>query len=333
MQFEVFMKKLFIALTLLAVNYCFAVDVKSLVPAAEKNVSDALKGSDGRMKANAIEVASSTGQVQFAPKIAELLKDPVVPVRFAAALAIGDLQYKTSEQMLQKFLDDPDLNVRIAAACALYKLGNKQYLSIIQASAKQNDQTVKANVAMLLGKLKSTESLPILYKIKDEPNSNDASAFSATEAIARIGDEKIYPKIWAMLISVYADDRYMGTRAMGSFGGTKGAEALLTMLEDEVPEVRLSAAELLGSLGDPSGTMIVLEYLTNADQKDEKMKQKDEKRVMDMRNAIAALAIGQIGDAKLIEYLPKLLKSDSPAVRLSASKSVFILAAKSPNLP
>lgn len=321
------MKKLFVVLVpILIINYCFAANVKNLIPTAEKIVSDGLKNSDGRIKANAIEVASSTGQVQFAPKIVELLKDPMVPVRFAVALAIGDLQYKTSEKTLKKLLDDPDLNVRIATAYALYKFGNKQYLSMIQASAKQDDQTVRANVAMLLGKLKSTESLPVLYGIKDDPNSNDISAFNATEAIARIGDEKIYPKIWAMLISVYADDKYMGTRAMGAFGGTRGADALLTMLEDEVPEVRLSAAELLGSLGDPSGTMIVLEYLANTDQK-------DEKRVIDMRDAIAALAIGQIGDAKLIEYLPKLLKSDSPAVRLSASKSVFILAARSSNLP
>lgn len=321
------MKKLFVVLVpILIINYCFAANVKNLIPTAEKIVSDGLKSSDGRIKANAIEVASSTGQVQFAPKIVELLKDPMVPVRFAAALAIGDLQYKTSEKTLKKLLDDPDLNVRIATAYALYKFGNKQYLSMIQASAKQDDQTVRANVAMLLGKLKSTESLPVLYGIKDDPNSNDVSAFNATEAIARIGDEKIYPKIWAMLISVYADDKYMGTRAMGAFGGTRGADALLTMLEDEVPEVRLSAAELLGSLGDPSGAMIVLEYLANTDQK-------DEKRVIDMRDAIAALAIGQIGDAKLIEYLPKLLKSDSPAVRLSASKSVFIIAARSSNLP
>jgi HEAT repeat protein len=346
------MKKLFVVLvSILIINYCFAAEVKDLVPAAEKIVSEGLKSPDGRIKANAIEVASSTGQVQFAPKIVELLRDPIMPVRFSAALAIGDLQYQTSEQTLRKFLDDPDLNVRLATACALYKFGNKQYLSTIQASAKQNDQTVRANVAMLLGKLKNSESLPVLYGIKDDPNSSDTAAFGATEAIARIGDEKIYPKIWAMLISAYADDRYMGTRAMGAFGGAKGADALLTMLEDEVPEVRLSAAELLGSLGDPSGKMVVFEYLTNAaDQKDQKdlidpkapknqKKQKDEtiekpsKKVLDMRDAIAALAIGQIGDAKLIEYLPKFLKSDSPHVRLAASKSVFILAAKSPKLP
>ena len=321
------MRKLLVALIpFLIMSYCLGADVKSLVSEAEKIVSNGLKDPDGRVKANAIEVASSTGQIQFAPQIAELLKDPVVPVRFAAALAIGDLQYKASEKILRKLLNDSDINVRIAASYALCKFGERQYLSVIQASTKEDDQTVRANAAMLLGKLKSTESLPVLYQLKDNPNSNDTAAFNATEAIARIGDEKIYPKIWAMLISAYVDDRYMGTRAMGALGGAKGAGALLTMLDDEALEVRLSAAELLGGLGDPSGRMIVLEYFTQTGSK-------DEKRVIDMRNTIAALAIGQIADAKLTEYLPRLLKSDSPVVRLAASKSVFILAAGGQKLP
>ena len=318
---------IFVIIILVISSYCLGADVKSLVSDAEKIVSNSLKDQDSRIKANAIEVASSTGQIQFAPQIAELLKDPVVPVRFATALAIGDLQYKASDKNLRKFLNDPDINVRIAAAYALCKFGEQQYLSVIQASTKEDDQTVKANAAMLLGKLKSTESLPVLYQLKDSPNSNDTAAFNAAEAIARIGDEKIYPKIWAMLISAYADDRYMGTRAMGALGGAKGAGALLTMLEDEVLEVRLSAAELLGGLGDPSGKMIVLEYFTQAGSKDEK-----QIFAIDTRNAIAALAIGQIADAKLTEYLPRLLKSESPAVRLAASKSVFILAAGSQKL-
>ncbi|MHB0945726.1 MAG: HEAT repeat domain-containing protein [Sedimentisphaerales bacterium] len=335
------MKKLFIiSVFLVAVNYCFAADVRNLIPTAERIVSNGLKSPDARIKSNAIEVASSTGQVQFAPKIADLLKDSAVLVRFASALAIGDLQYKTSGRTLRNLLNDPDINVRIAAAYALCKFGERQYLSVIQASANQDDSDIKTHAAMLLGKLKSTESLPILYKLKDDPNSDKNVSIYAAEAIARIGDEKIYPKLWAMLISAYADDRYMGVCAMGALGGTKGTNALLTMLEDEIPEVRLSAAEQLGSLGDPSGTMVVLEYLTNIEQKDkktepkdEKADPKDEKMATDTRDAIAAMAIGQIGDAQLIEYLPKLLKSDSPSVRLAASKSVFIIAAKSPKLP
>ncbi len=297
-----------------------SVTAKSLISKAEKAVSACLKDPDSRIRANAVEAASVGEKSVFLAKIIGLLKDEIVPVRFAAAVALGDLQYEKAENQLRRLLKDPDLNVRIAAAYALCRLGGNKSLSIIEKAARVDDQTVKANAAMLLGKLKSKESLPVLYKLKDSEDSSDTVAFNATEAIARIGDEKIYQKIWTMLISVYADDRYMGVCAMGALGGTKGANSILTMLDDEVPEVRLAAAEQLGMLGDTSGEFVVLEYLADPGRQD--------KIEAERCNVLAALAIGQIGTEKLAEYLPKLLKNDSPAVRLAAAKSIFVLAGR-----
>jgi HEAT repeat protein len=309
----------FVISFLMAGNYCRGSEaVKGLVAEAEKAVSASLKSPDGRIRSNAIEVVSAGGKSVFLPKIVKLLNDKVAPVRFAAAVALGDLQYKKGENQLEQLLKDPDLNVKMAAAYAFCRLGEKQYLSIIERAAQTDDQTAKANAAMLLGKLKSKESLTILYSLKDSENSSDTVAFNATEAIARIGDEKIYPKIWTMLISVYADDRYMGVRAMGALGTAGGANALLTMLDDEVTEVRLAAAEQLGLMGDASGQFVVLEYLAGSQQQ--------EKIAAERCNVLAALAIGQIGTEKLAEYLPKLLKNDSPAVQLAAAKSIFMLA-------
>jgi HEAT repeat protein len=309
----------FIVIALTVPNYCKASEAaKGLVAEAQRAVLAGLKSPDGRIRANAIEVVSAGQKDTFLPKIVELLSDPVMPVRFAAAVALGDTQYEKAEKQLQQLLNDPDLNVKIAAAYALCKMGQMQYLPIIEKAAGVEDQTVGANAAWLLGKLKSAKSLAILYHLKDSKDSSDSVAFSATEAIAKIGDEKIYAKIWTMLISVSADDRYMGICAMGALGGDKGANAILTMLDDEVTEVRLTAAEQLGTLGDLSGQLVVLEYLTNS--------QRQEKIIAERCNTLAALAIGQIGTEKLVEYLPKLLKNDSPAVRLAAAKSVFILA-------
>ncbi|OHB56903.1 MAG: hypothetical protein A2173_00460 [Planctomycetes bacterium RBG_13_44_8b] len=311
----------FIAFILTVPDYCKASEIaKSLVGEAEKVVKAGLKSPDGRIRANAIEVVSAGRQDTFLPKIVELLGDPVVPVRFAAAVAIGDIQYEKAKKQLRQLLNDPDLNVQIATAYALCKTGQMQYLPVIEKVADAEDQTVKANAAWLLGKLKSAKSLALLYRLKDSKDSSNSVAFNATEAIARIGDEKIYTKIWAMLISVYADDRYMGIRAMGALGGSKGANAILTMLEDDVIEVRLTAAEQLGALGDTSGELVVLEYLTGS--------QRQEKIVAERCNTLAALAIGQIGTEKLAAELPKLLKNDSPAVQLAAAKSVFILAGR-----
>jgi HEAT repeat protein len=309
----------FIAFILTVPNYCKASEAaKSLVAEAQRAVLAGLKSPDGRIRANAIEVVSAGQKDTFLPKIVELLSDPVMPVRFAAAVALGDTQYEKAEKQLQQLLNDPDLNVKIAAAYALCKMGQMQYLPIIEKAAEAEDQTVEANTAWLLGKLKSAKSLAILYHLKDSKDSSDSVAFNAVEAIAKIGDEKVYAKIWTMLISVYADDRYMGICAMGALGGDRGANAILTMLDDEVIEVRLAAAEQLGMLGDTSGEVVVLEYLTGS--------QRQEKIIAERCNTLAALAIGQIGTGKLAEHLPKLLKNDSPAVRLAAAKSVFILA-------
>ena len=292
--------------------------IKSLVPNAEKIVLNGLKSSDARIRSNAIEVVASGQKIELMPKVVALLDDADMPVRFAAAVALGDTQYKAGEKKLVQSLKDSDLNVVIAVSYALCKLGNQEYLAMIENSAKTDDQTVKANAAMLLGKLKSKRSLPLLYKLKDNPDSSDTVAFNAVEAIARIGDDKIYSKIWTMLISVYADDRYMGVYAMGAFGGVKGANAIITLLDDDVVEVRLTAAEELGMLGDKSGQIVVLEYLNSPESA--------EKETIERRNTLAALAIGQIGTEPLIAHLPKLLKNDSPFVRLAAAKSIFILA-------
>ena len=74
----------------------------------------------------------------------------------------------------------------------------------------------------------------------------------AAEAIAMLRDHRIYPKLWTRLISAYADDRVIGIRAMGALGTDEAKNAIVTMLDDPVPEVRLAAAEQLGRLGDPT---------------------------------------------------------------------------------
>ncbi|MFA5292804.1 MAG: hypothetical protein WC496_07195 [Phycisphaerae bacterium] len=312
---------IFIISLLITANYCTGSEtVKSLVPEAEAIVLNSLKSSDARIRANAVEVISEGKKTEMMENVVALLDDPAVAVRFAAVVAIGDMLYGPGEAKLKPLLKDPDLNVAVATAYALYKIGGDiKYLKPIEDSADSPDQTVKANVAMLLGKLKSKHSLPILHKLKDDLNAGDAVALNATEAIARIEpNDEIYKKIWTMLISVYADKRYMGVRAMGAFGGVKGANAIITLLDDEVAEVRLAAAEQLGMIGDNSGQIVILEYLNNPEQA--------EKPIIDRRNVLAALAIGSIGTEPLIAHLPKLLKNESQPVRLAAAESIFILA-------
>ena len=130
-------------------------------------------------------------------------------------------------------------------------------------------------------------------------------------------DERIYPKLWTQLISAYADDRILGIRAMGELGTEQAKNAILTMLDDTVPEVRLAAAEQLGKLGEPVGQAKVAEVF-----------EKDLLAGMDMESrqrvkVLSALAIGEIDSESLARHLPPLLKDSSKPVRLAAAKAVL----------
>jgi len=94
------------------------------------------------------------------------------------------------------------------------------------------------------------------------------------------------------------------------------------MLKDDVPEVRLVAAEQLGYLGDTEGEKIVANALTH--DVSAATDQETKARIQ----TLAAMAIGQIRTPLLKKFLPELLKSDSQFARLAAAKAVFQCAQK-----
>ncbi|MCK4752936.1 MAG: HEAT repeat domain-containing protein [Planctomycetes bacterium] len=300
-----------------ATNSPETINISELLPKAREIISAGLSDSNPNMRTISIEVIADTKQMKFMPKVQRLLQDEFVHVRFLAALAIGDVQYSLAEGDVSQLLKDEDENARIAAAYALVKLGHTEKIDILRKAIASSNQTVRANAALLLGKTGDRNSLKFLYWALRHKDSEDKVKFQAVEAIAKIGDERIYPKLWAMLRNVYADDRVTGARGMGALGTTNARNVLLTILDDDVPEVRLAAAEQLGMLGDTSGEPEVLEVLKKnaftglSKEDDERLKTR------------AALAIGRIGTSSVTKYLPGLLENKSNLVRIAAAKAVF----------
>ncbi len=290
--------------------------------AAMRILIGSLGDLDPQMRANAIEVVAATKHIRLMPKVERLLKDEFSPVRFLAALAVGDMQYSLATDDMIPLLKDPDQNVQMATAYAMYKLGHSEYLPVFRNAIASEDQTVRANAALLLGKSGDKSALKYLRWALQRKDSDDRVVLQAAEAIAMLGDEQIYPKLWTRLISAYADDRVIGISAMGALGTEQAKNALFTMLEDPVLEVRLAAAEQLGKLNDPVGEIEVKRVfeqnvLANMDEM-------GQERV----KVLAALAIGEIGTKTLTDHLPDLLKDRSKFVRLAAAKAVFRAAMK-----
>lgn len=280
-------------------------------------IQAALADNDPLVRNRAIEVVASTRQLKLMPQVHRLLQDKFVPVRFAAALAVGDLEYSPAKRSVNKLLKDNDANVIIAAAYAMGKLGSFEYLEVLHKAATNEDQKVRANAVLLLGKSGDKSSLRLLWHAMQDKDSDDRVVYQSAEAIAMLGDEQIFPKLWTMLISAYADVRLMGVRAMGKLGTPEAKNALIGMLDDDILEVRLVAAEQLGVFRDPIGEPKVLDVF------EKKLTRILDKQASERTNVLTALAIGQIRTPGLRKFLPQLLENESKFVRIAAAKAVF----------
>jgi len=285
-------------------------------------VLDGLADPNPQIRANAVEVVATTRQVRFMPRVQKLLRDETVPVKFVAIMAVGDLEYAMAKNDVAQFVNDPNPNIRMAAAYAMMKLGDTQFYKVFRDQVTSEDQTVRANAVLLLGKSGQKDAIRFLYWTLRRPDSADKVVLQALESIAMQHDEQIYPVLWSRLISAYADDRLLGIRAMGALGTEQAKNAIITMLDDNVIEVRLAAAEQLGKLGEPIGEAQVAEIF-----------EKNLLAGMDTESqlrvkVLSALAIGEIGSESLAKHLPQLLQDPSKPVRLAAAKAVLRQMAK-----
>ncbi len=316
------------ALTLILILACLITGCQSAFPSPDSTdtplqskayeiIYNGLNDADPIIRSNAVEVVGTTRLMRLMPRVAQLFRDPVVPVRFQALIAAGDLQYTMAARDIQQIYLEPqeDINVRMAAAYALVQLGSPKHANYYKQQIKNPDSTIRANAALLIGKSGQRSGLPLLEWAINNPQSDERVRLQALESLAMLQSPSAYEKIWTRLISAFADDRIMGIQAMAHLKSQQAISAIGTMLDDQVPEVRLAAAEQLGKLGDPIGEAVVRKVLEKPVSGD---------MATQMRTKImATLAVGEIKSESLNRYLPKLLKDPSRIVQLAAAKAVF----------
>lgn len=298
----------------------FGAGAKGLIKKAETIIWDGLNDTDPYVQANAIEVAAATNNLKFMPIIEKLLASDFVPVRFAAALAVGDFRYLPAKRRLKILLNAPDRHTKIAAAYALSKLGSDNSLTIVKQALTAGDINLQANAALLLGKSGDKTAIQTLKVALKNRDSNNKVRIQIFEALAMLGDtdDVVLKRLWAAAFNAYAEDRIIAVRALGAIGTQKTKEILITKLDDDVLAIRLAAAEQLGSLASSAGEPEVLDCLTKR-----AMTARLDKAELEQVNVLAALAIGRIRTPALMKFLPKLLKNKSKFVRIAAAKAVL----------
>jgi HEAT repeat protein len=293
------------------------VPVSKLKSKALTITQTAFSDSSAYMRNHAIEIAAETQQRQLMPEILGKLDDSSVVVRFAAAIAAGDLACDNCKDRLKKALEDENENVRIGAAYAMIRLGDASGYPKIRTAAVSADPVVRANALLLLGKLQNRDDIALMYQAIGDTETTDRVRMQAVESLARLQDVRIYrSKLWPLLISKYADDRVVGIQGMGALGTTEAREAIQTMLKDDILEVRLCAAGELGKLGDQGGMKQLVSYFQTSPDLNQPT----------MAASAGVMAIGRMKATELTGYLAKALDSQSIYIRLAAAQSVLLMA-------
>ncbi len=317
-------------LFLTAVLLCSAMDSKRvkindspLSPAnqAVEVLKNAVKHNDPLIRMDAIESIAICRHPELIGLVDKCLSDPVNAVRFAAALAVGDLRYEASEEKVLDLFESEDMNEKIAAAYALLKLGknDNEYHKVIVSALQSRDHTTSANAALIIGKLGIRKYAGLLRWVLQAATSDDKIRIQAIESLAMLGEKDMISKGWALMISKRADDRVMGIITMYRLGTYDSKNAIKTMLDDDVLEVRLIAAGRLEALRDDTGTDIISGFF----EKDIKSLSGAD-RTRPLLHALDAIRYS--GNLKLAEYLPQYLKGEDIQVHIHAAAAVLSLS-------
>jgi HEAT repeat protein len=143
--------------------------------------------------------------------------------------------------------------------------------------------------------------------------------------MARLGDKEAVQQLVYSAHSGFSDRQTFALLELALLAEPK-CENLFRYRLEEGPhlETRLVAARGLGRLGQPDGLRLALESLRfdKPDTSPEVVKVDPPEQQIARKRAMAALALGAIGDESALGALAQTMRTDAPEVRVAAAKAV-----------
>lgn len=261
-------------------------------------------------RANAIEAAEKGLPRDVAsPIVVRGLSDPAPVVRFAAAVAAGDLKLLDTRPALYRLAYDENPQVRLAARYGLHKLGDTTLSQELLLGLRDNRPDVRSNTVMLLGMLGEPSAIPPLRRLVADPSPT--VRLQLYEALWRLGDRNAANELVIFTLSRFPDEQVVALIALAQPRNPRVLEHIRGwMVDDNFPEVPLAAARAAGMLGSDEGYGTAVQFLRAGDPR---------QRVM------AAMALGDIGRIDAQSRLRPLLSDPEPDVQLAAAAAILKL--------
>jgi HEAT repeat protein len=281
----------------------------ALLAAARAELDTAVLSTDPIIRSHAIEAAQHVLGKQGKSIYLNGLQDKSAQVRFASAMAIGQLQLAEAKGTLEQMINDPNQRVGIAVRYALHRLGDHRYTKDLETTARDPQWAVRADTALALGMLGEPTAVRLLVPMQRDPQA--VVRLQVAEALWRLGNEDGLHSLVSATQSGYPDDQMVALLGLAAAKDRRVMGHLRAALTADYPEVCLVAARAMGMLGSDAGYSVAAEGIKSRDPR---------------RRTLAALALGAIGRSDAQQLLADPLREkDAPDTRLCAAQALLQL--------
>lgn len=211
---------------------------------------------------------------------------------------------------LREALGDIDFDVRAGAAKALGRLGDTGSVDSLIGALLDQEWSVRAAAACALGRLGDPRGVDALVEALGDQILRVRA--EAAKALGQLGDARGINTLIELWRGQDWSVQSWVAKALGQLGEARGVDSLIELLQFRL--------EIVRTIRTPQGIVTSIEV--------------DAKDKMGCVRAQAAKALGQIGAARSIDPLMKVLRDQDKHVRDSATKALRrIVAANGIRVP
>ena len=280
-------------------------------------------------RANCIEALQVSHDPRAMDVIEQGLHDPEWVVRFAAAMAAGQVKVAAVRPVLNTLvMTDPNLSVRVGCIYALRRLGDESHMSELAATIESSDPGVRANTALVLGKMGDDSAIALLERYRNDPDVR--VRFEITAAMARLGDEQAQKVVASESVNKYAEDQFNAMEVCADLPERVGSSPLLLGLGDMPAKVPPDLAAQVAFL-TTCRQLVAARSLAKMKYNSERAAELaiNNRASADPRlRALAVLALGDMLSSREAEALDKMLNDSDENVRRAAAAAVVNIYAR-----
>lgn len=280
-----------------------------LVAAARQELNNLTRSGKAIDRAHAIEGMRYAMGGEAAEPVAAALADRSPLVRFAAAMAAGELKLEAARPALRAAAEDADPRVQVGARFALHRLGDFARTRDLEVYARDPRPAVRGTTAMVLGRLGESSGTNILRVLRGDPEV--VVRQQAEEGLFLLGDDRGREAVIGYTGSRYPDDVMFGLLALAENKDGRFRAHARGHLTNDYSEVALVAARAMGAMNADDGYGVAMAGIKSPDAR---------------QRQLAASAFGAIGRADARPYLAPALKDGDAEVRAAAATAVLKIA-------